>query len=136
MPRDWSNQGGSRAAKGCRGFAEGARDQTLSVKVVHDEAKPNEASGSVLDEIVRETARQMLAVALQAEVSAYIEAHADQVDENGHRLVVRNGQRGLSLGLNNCDDRDSASREKPLRVFKPSFTWGQKCPSPVDRDGE
>ena len=61
------------------------------LKVVHDEAEPNEASGSVLDEIVREAARQMLAVALQAEVSAYIDAHAEEVYENGHRLVVRNG---------------------------------------------
>ena len=61
------------------------------LKVVHDEAEPNEASGSVLDEIVREAARQMLAVALQGEVSAYIDAHAEEVDENGHRLVVRNG---------------------------------------------
>ena len=61
------------------------------LKVVHDEAEPNEASGSVLDEIVREAARQMLAVALQAEVSAYIDAHAEEVDENVHRLVVRNG---------------------------------------------
>src|SRR5256885_435261 len=61
------------------------------LKIVHDEAEPNEASGSVLDEIVREAARQMLAVALQAEVSAYIDAHAGEVDENGHRLVVRNG---------------------------------------------
>ena len=61
------------------------------LKVVHDEAEPNEASGSVLDEIVREAARQMLAVALQAEVPAYIDAHAEEVDENGHRLVVRNG---------------------------------------------
>jgi hypothetical protein len=33
----------------------------------------------------------MLAVALQAEVSAYIDAHAEEVDENGHRRVVRNG---------------------------------------------
>ena len=33
----------------------------------------------------------MLAAALQAEVAAYIEQHADQVDEHGHRLVVRNG---------------------------------------------
>ena len=33
----------------------------------------------------------MLAVALQVEVSAYIDAHAEEVDENGHRLVVRNG---------------------------------------------
>jgi hypothetical protein len=61
------------------------------LKVVHDEAEPSEASCSVLDEIVREAARQMLAVALQAEVSAYIDAHAEEVDENGHRVVVRNG---------------------------------------------
>jgi transposase-like protein len=33
----------------------------------------------------------MLAAALQAEVAAYIEAHADQLDAQGHRLVVRNG---------------------------------------------
>ena len=68
------------------------------LKVVHDEAEPNEAGGSVLDEIVREAARQMLAVALQAEVSAYIDAHAEEVDENGHRLVVRNGHHNESRG--------------------------------------
>src|SRR5690625_737453 len=50
-----------------------------------------EAGGSLLDEIVREGARQMLAAALQAEVAAYIEAHADQRDELGQRLVVRSG---------------------------------------------
>ena len=27
----------------------------------------------------------------RAEVAAYIDAHAGQLDENGHRLVVRNG---------------------------------------------
>ena len=66
------------------------------LKVVHDAAVSNEntteaAGGSLLDEIVRNGARQMLAAALQAEVAAYVEAHADEVDENGHRLVVRNG---------------------------------------------
>jgi transposase-like protein len=33
----------------------------------------------------------MLAAALEAEVAAYIAAHADQRDEHGRRLVVRNG---------------------------------------------
>jgi putative transposase len=46
---------------------------------------------SVIDEIVREGARAMLAAALRAEVAAYVEAHADQVDQDGRRLVVRNG---------------------------------------------
>ncbi len=63
--------------------------------VVHDAAQPNEddaaLGASLLDEIVRAGARKLLAAALQAEVAAYIEAHADQVDEHGHRLVVRNG---------------------------------------------
>ena len=64
------------------------------LKVVHD-AQASKAIGaagaSLLDEIVRDGARQMLAAALQAEVAAYIEAYTGHVDENGHRLVVRNG---------------------------------------------
>ena len=52
------------------------------------------AGGSLLDAIVRDGARKMLAAALAAEVAAYVEAHADEVDENGYRLVVRNGYHG------------------------------------------
>jgi len=66
------------------------------LKVVHEGSGSNEhvpaaVGGSLLDELVRDGARQMLAAALQAEVAAYVEAHADQLDEDGHRLVVRNG---------------------------------------------
>ena len=64
------------------------------LKVVHEDAEANDndtAGGSLLDEIVRDGARQMLAAALQAEVAAYVEADGDQVDEAGQRLVVRNG---------------------------------------------
>lgn len=45
----------------------------------------------MIDEIVREGARRMLAEALQAEVEAYIAQFADQREDNGRRLVVRNG---------------------------------------------
>ena len=66
------------------------------LKVVHEENETNEATavaagGSLLDEIVRDGARAMLAAALQAEVAAYVEAFADQLDDAGRRLVVRNG---------------------------------------------
>jgi hypothetical protein len=44
------------------------------LRVVHDQAEPNEASGSVLDE--RDATRQMLEVALQAEASLGL-THAD-----------------------------------------------------------
>ena len=81
------------------------------LNVVHDEAEPSEASGSVLDEIVREAARQMLAVALQAEASACIDAHAEEVDENGHRLVVRNGHH---------NEREVITAAGPVPVWAPS----------------
>ncbi|MFE6456754.1 IS256 family transposase [Streptomyces cinereoruber] len=47
--------------------------------------------GSLLDEIVREGARWMLVAALEAEVNAYIAELAEERDESGRRLVVRNG---------------------------------------------
>jgi transposase-like protein len=46
---------------------------------------------SVIDELVREGARRMLAEALQAEVDAYIVRHLGERDTDGRRLVVRNG---------------------------------------------
>ena len=66
------------------------------LKVVQEDGESNgesavAAGGSLLDQVVRDGAMQMLAAALQAEVAAYVEAHAHELDEDGHRLVVRNG---------------------------------------------
>jgi hypothetical protein len=47
--------------------------------------------GSLIDEIVREGARRMLAETLRAEVDAYVAAFSGERDEKGRRLVVRNG---------------------------------------------
>jgi putative transposase len=60
------------------------------LSVIADEAAQSELTMS-LDELAREGARRMLAAALEAEVDAYIAAHAAVVDERGHRLVRRNG---------------------------------------------
>src|SRR3954452_20009576 len=46
---------------------------------------------SLIDELVRQGARKMLAEALQAEVDDYIARFSAERDENGRRLVVRNG---------------------------------------------
>lgn len=45
-------------------------------------------NGSLIDEIVREGARRMLAAALEAEVNAYLAELAEARDEAGRRLVV------------------------------------------------
>jgi len=58
--------------------------------VVAADGQPEEGS-SLIDEIVREGARRMLAAALEAEVDAYIAELADQRGERGRRLVVCNG---------------------------------------------
>ncbi len=52
---------------------------------------PAPVSSSLIDQLVREGARKMLSAALQAEVDAYIATFADERDEAGRRLVVRNG---------------------------------------------
>ena len=60
-----------------------------------------EDARSVLDEIVRQGAQQMLQQAIEAEVAAYIERHAELRRDDGHRLVVRNGhqpERVISTG--------------------------------------
>jgi hypothetical protein len=63
------------------------------LKVVRSEPAEPEGDGrSVLDEIVREGARRMLVPALEAEVAAYVEAHATERDAEGRALVVRNGK--------------------------------------------
>ncbi len=56
-----------------------------------DDSHPATDSAALIDQIVREGARRMLAAALQAEVDAYIAAFADERDAGGRRLVVRNG---------------------------------------------
>jgi len=45
-----------------------------------------------LDDLAREGARRMIAAALRAEAEEYLARFADEIDEDGHRLVVGNGR--------------------------------------------
>ncbi|MFF3062763.1 IS256 family transposase [Streptomyces sp. NPDC057909] len=68
------------------------------------------SNGSLIDEIVREGARRMLAAALEAEVDAYIAELAHEKGERGHRLVVRNGHH---------QSREVATAAGPVEVTAP-----------------
>ena len=95
---------------------------------------------SLLDEIVRDGARQMLAAALQAEVAAYVAQFAEQRDENGHRLVVRNGYHrarevltaagAVEVKAPRVNDRrvdpDSGERQRFSSAILPA--WARKSP--------
>ena len=99
------------------------------------------ASRLLLDEIVRDGARQMLQAALKAEVAAYVEQFADQVDEmNGHRLVVRNGHHrqrqvmtaagAVAVTAPRVNDRrvdpDTGERKRFSSAILPA--WARKSP--------
>ncbi|MGW1554367.1 IS256 family transposase [Streptomyces sp. NPDC002346] len=68
------------------------------------------SNGSLIDEIVREGARRILAAALEAEDDAYITELAHEKDERGHRLVVRNGHH---------QPRKVATAAGPVEVMAP-----------------
>jgi putative transposase len=89
---------------------------TPMLSVVTDEPT-GEQSPSMLDEIVREGARRMLAAALEAEVAAYVEAHTGERDERDRRLVVRNGHavpRTITTGAGPIDIEQPRVNDKRL----------------------
>jgi transposase-like protein len=82
----------------------------------------------------------MLATALEAEVDAYLAAHAHEVDERGHRLAVRNGHappRTLAMGAGpvevvrpRVDDRrvDPQTGERARFVSAILPRWARRSP--------
>lgn len=110
--------------------------------VVDDDARDELRFG--LDEIVREGARRMLASALEAEVESYIAANADERDERGHRLVVRNGHAeprrittaagAIEIEAPRVDDRRVDEESGERRRFASSIIppWCRKSPKVSD----
>src|SRR4051812_28009244 len=105
-----------------------------------DNARPTPNSPALIDEIVREGARRMLAEALKAEVDAYIAAFTDHRDEHGHRLVVRNGHHQAREVLTSAGavqvtaprvndkrtDPDTGARQRFSSAILPA--WARKTP--------
>src|SRR5438477_1387076 len=86
------------------------------LKVVQDAEASNEntASSSLLDEIVRDGARPMLATALQAEVIAYVGPCGNSPDRH---LPVGGGAAG------SCTVTRSPPAARGVRVRVPSCAW-------------
>jgi transposase-like protein len=82
-----------------------------------------------LDEIAREGARRLLHQALQLEVEEYIQQNTGDLDESGHRLVVRNGvskARAVTLGSGTIEVKaprvdDRRDGEKFLSAILPPY---------------
>jgi hypothetical protein len=130
--------------------ANAGREGTPVLTVVNSEdctpaAAPaaTTVGGSLIDEIVREGARRMLAAALEAEVAAYIAAHTGEVDEHGRRLVVRNGHAQPRQVLTSAGavevvaprvndkrtDETTGQRRRFSSAILPAWLWVPKTPS-------
>ena len=77
------------------------------------------------DSLLRKGARKMLEIALEAEVAEYISRHCREVDEKGHRQVVRNGRsksRGVQTGLGKIEVKAPRVNDKrPGKKFESSI---------------
>lgn len=75
------------------------------------------ASLDPLHELARKGARDMIAQALEEEVREYLDRHAESRDEQGHRLVVRNGHkppRQVILGIGPVEVRQPRINDRRI----------------------
>jgi putative transposase len=78
-----------------------------------------------LTEILRAGAQKMLAAAIEQEVSGYIAERVGLLDEDGHRLVVRNGflpERGIMTGVGTVPVKQPRVRDKRPTGQREFFT--------------
>ena len=83
---------------------------------LEDEMNASKLCKSLLDETLRRGAQTLLKEAIENEVERYIQAHQAAVDENGNRLVVRNGhhrKRSIQTGVGTVEVKQPRVRDKP-----------------------
>jgi putative transposase len=102
-------------------------ESTTDIRIV-----PLPKGQDVITEILRDGARRMLAEAIEAEVTTWIDAHAQLKDGEGRRQVVRNGhlpERTIQTGLGEIqvkqprvqDRRPPEQREKFTPAVLPPY---------------
>ena len=80
---------------------------------------PESPVWSPLEEIAREGARKMLAVALELEVNDFLKKYLDFKDEAGYQAVVRNGyspERKIMTGIGNIEIKQPRVDDRKIRV--------------------
>jgi putative transposase len=105
---------------------------TMNDATTNVDALPLPAQKDVLTAVLHHGATRMLAQAIQAEVDAYVEAHAHLRDDAGRQLLVRNGflpQRTILTGIGPVevkqprvkDRRPTEQREKFNSAILPPY---------------
>lgn len=76
---------------------------------------PEERPKDILTGILREKAKEMLAMAIKAEADEWIGSHEDLIDEDGRQLVVRNGhlpERSIMTGIGAIEVKKPRVRDR------------------------
>jgi putative transposase len=105
---------------------------TMYDATTNADALPLPAEKDVLTDVLRQGATQLLAQAIQAEVTAYLDARSELRDEAGRQQVVRNGslpQRTILTGIGPVavkqprvqDRRPADQREKFASAILPPY---------------
>jgi hypothetical protein len=84
-------------------------------KTILLEELAKDSDKAFLEQLLQEGARKLLQAAIENEVIDYIQAHRDRRDENGRRLVVRNGhlpQREVVTGIGPVQVRQPRVRHR------------------------
>jgi putative transposase len=84
--------------------------QCQRIRVVSLEERAKDEQKPFLEQLLQEGARKLLQAAIENEVTEYIQFHKDRRDENGQRLVVRNGH---------LPERELVSGVGPIPVRQP-----------------
>ena len=100
-----------------------------------DEMNASKLCKSLLDKTLQEGAQKLLKSAIENEVEEYIQAHRDELDGDGKRLVVRNGhhsKRDIQTGIGAVEIEQPRIRDKrPGKGFDSSILpkYMRRCPS-------
>ena len=95
-------------------------ESTTDIRIV-----PLPTSQDLLTDLLRDGARRMLAQAVDAEVAAWIDAHAHLKDQAGRQQVVRNGhlpERAIQTGLGEIEVRQPRVHDRRPPGQREKFT--------------
>jgi transposase-like protein len=97
----------------------------MSESTIDPRIVPLAPSRDVLTDLLRDGAHRLLAQAIEAEVAAWIDAHAHLKDDEGRRQVVRNGhlpERAIRTGLGPVEVRQPRVRDRRPVGQREAFT--------------
>ena len=88
---------------------------------------PEGFSPDPLTDLLRQGARDLIAQAVEAELNAFLTAHADQTDAAGHRRLVRHGhlpEREVQTGIGAVPVKVPRVRDRAPEGGRLKFTLG------------